>query len=96
MGLFYIKSLQFQVLIYIDNTFKLINNGGFEFQLDSTATQGMYKIVYELPQEEYNFDVIYNAKEDVELSFNQETGIEYQSSIENQLVASYTNSMSHD
>ena len=55
----------------------------------------MYKLVYALPQEEYNFDIIYNAKEDVQLNFNQETGIDYQSSIENQLVASYTSSMAH-
>lgn len=79
--------------LFIANT-EVDKNGDFEFQLDSTITQGIYKIVYELPQEENNFDIIYNAKEDVKFTFNQETGIEYQSSIENQLVRSYTNSMS--
>ena len=62
--------------------------------MDSTLTKGMYRIVYALPQEEYNFDVIYNAKEDIALTFNSETGIEYQESIENKLVNSYTYSMS--
>ena len=79
--------------LFITNT-EVNEKGEFEFVLDSTISQGMYKIVYALPQEENNFDIIYNAKEDVEFTFNQETGIEYQSSIENQLVSSYTNSMS--
>ena len=79
--------------LFIANT-EVNEKGEFEFVLDSTISQGMYKIVYALPQEENNFDIIYNAKEDVEFTFNQETGIEYQSSIENQLVSSYTNSMS--
>ena len=79
--------------LFITNT-EVNEKGEFEFLLDSTISQGMYKIVYALPQEENNFDIIYNAKEDVEFTFNQETGIEYQSSIENQLVSSYTNSMS--
>ena len=78
--------------LFIANT-EVNEKGYFEFLLDSTVIQGMYKIVYALPQEEYNFDIIYNAKEDVEFTFNNETGIEYKSSIENQLVASYSNSM---
>ena len=80
--------------LFIANT-EVNEKGEFEFLLDSTVSKGMYKIVYALPQEENNFDIIYNAKEDVEFTFNQETGIEYQSSIENQLVSSYTNSMSY-
>jgi thiol-disulfide isomerase/thioredoxin len=47
-----------------------------------------------VPQEDYNFDVIYNGKEDIELSFNAETGATYEDSFENKLLASYTNSMS--
>ena len=68
--------------------------GSFNIVLDSTASSGMYKLVYAIPEEEYNFDIIYNAKEDVEFKFNTETGISYQKSIENQLVTSYTISMS--
>jgi thiol-disulfide isomerase/thioredoxin len=79
--------------IYIKNS-EVNQEGGFTFDMDSTLTKGMYRIVYALPQEEYNFDVIYNAKEDVVLIFNSETGIEYQRSIENKLVNSYTYSMS--
>lgn len=78
---------------YIDNS-EINNDGTFEFQLDSTATKGMYRVVYAVPQEDYNFDVIYNENEDIELTFNAETGVKFLSSSENKLIASYTNSMS--
>jgi len=78
---------------YIANT-QVDEKGNFEFQLDSTVTKGMYRLVYALPQEEFNFDIIYNGKEDVLLTFDAETGASYQSSIENTLVNSYTKSMS--
>ncbi|WP_418602265.1 TlpA family protein disulfide reductase [Hwangdonia sp.] len=71
-----------------------IEDGVFEFKLEATATKGMYRIVYAIPQEDYNFDVIYNGKEDIELAFNSETGVEFKSSSENKLLASYKNSMS--
>ncbi|NND51632.1 MAG: TlpA family protein disulfide reductase [Flavobacteriaceae bacterium] len=67
--------------------------GIFEFELDSTQMAGMYRIVYAVPQEEYNFDIIYNARENIEFTFNSETGLEYQESNENKLMSSYTNSM---
>jgi thiol-disulfide isomerase/thioredoxin len=54
----------------------------------------MYRLVYALPQEEFNFDIIYNAKEDVSLTFNAETGVDFKASVENTLMSSYTNSMS--
>tara|TARA_R110002050_G_scaffold94765_1_gene197037 strand:+ start:16735 stop:18060 length:1326 start_codon:yes stop_codon:yes gene_type:complete len=69
-------------------------DGSFLFQLDSTATKGIYRLVYAVPQEDYNFDVIYNAKEDIALTFNSETGVKFTASSENKLLASYTNSMS--
>ena len=70
------------------------DNGNFEIQLDSSVAQGMLRLVYALPQDEYNFDIIYNAKEDIELTFTPAQGVQFQSSIENTLITSYTNSMS--
>ncbi|MFY0713522.1 TlpA family protein disulfide reductase [Seonamhaeicola sp. NFXS20] len=78
---------------YITNA-KINEDGSFEIKLDSTAKKGMYRLVYAIPQEDYNFDIIYNGKEDIELTFNSETGVEFLSSIENKLLTSYTNSMS--
>ncbi|MBD0833909.1 TlpA family protein disulfide reductase [Aestuariibaculum suncheonense] len=69
-------------------------DGKFEIKLDSTVAKGMYRIVYAIPEEDYNFDVIYNKKEDINLTFNSETGLKILSSSENKLMASYSNSMS--
>ena len=79
--------------MYIANT-QIDEKGDFEFQLDSSVSAGMFRLVYALPQEEFNFDIIYNAKEDVSLAFNAETGVSYKTSVENTLVNSYTTSMS--
>lgn len=78
---------------YITNA-EIQSDGSFQFQLDATSATGIYRIVYAVPQEDFNFDVIYNGKEDVELAFNTETGISFNASVENKLLASYTNSMS--
>ncbi|MDO5972545.1 TlpA family protein disulfide reductase [Flavivirga aquimarina] len=78
---------------YITNT-EVKADGSFQFKLDATATKGMYRVVYAVPQEDYNFDIIYNAKEDIHLTFNSETGVTFQESVENKLLASYTDSMS--
>lgn len=78
---------------YVTNA-EISEDGSFEFKLDSTNTKGTYRLVYAVPQEDYNFDIIYNGKEDVELTFNSETGVEFTKSIENKLLTSYTNSMS--
>lgn len=77
--------------VYVNNA--EIKNGRFSFSLDSTVTKGMYRIVYALPQEENNFDIIYNAKENIELSFDQEIGVNFIKSIENNLTSSYTREM---
>lgn len=75
------------------NSCEIKKDGSFKFQMDSTATKGMYRIVYGLPQEDYNFDVIYNGKEDIELVFKSETGVEFLKSSENKIIAHYTSSM---
>ncbi|SFC94371.1 TlpA family protein disulfide reductase [Algibacter pectinivorans] len=78
---------------YVTNA-EIKEDGSFEFKLDSTKTKGTYRLVYAVPQEDYNFDIIYNGKEDIELTFNSETGVEFIKSTENKLLAAYTNSMS--
>ena len=78
--------------IYVQNT-TLDKEGKFTFKMDSTMTKGIYRIVYALPQEEYNFDLLYNAEEDIEFTFHKSDGIEYKKSKENQLFNSYMKSM---
>ena len=78
---------------YVTNA-EVKDDGSFVFNLDANAQEGMYRIVYAVPQEDFNFDVIYNKKENIELTFNTETGIKFKTSSENKLLASYTSSMS--
>ncbi len=78
--------------IYTTNS-QIEEDGKFEFKLDSTATKGIYRVVYALPQEEHNFDFIYDGKEDIELDFNTETGVAFKTSSENKLYESYLQSM---
>lgn len=80
-------------LNYIDNA-RLKNDGSFELKLDASSTPGMYRLIYALPEEDNNFDIIYNGNEDIELTFDIENGVVYQSSRENKLLASYIHSMS--
>ncbi len=78
--------------IFIDNA-DLKEDGSFIFKLDSNKVAGTYRIVYAQPQEQYNFDLLYNAKEDVELTFDMEKGVEFVASEENKLLTSYNKSM---
>ncbi len=74
--------------MYIANA-EIKENGAYEFKLDSTITKGIYRMVYALPQEENNFDLIYNAEEDIEVNFNFEEGETYTASKENELLQNY-------
>ncbi len=78
--------------IFIDNA-DLKKDGSFKFELDSSKVAGTYRIVYAQPQDQYNFDLLYNAKEDVELTFDMEKGVEFVASEENKLLTSYNKSM---
>jgi len=78
--------------IYVNNA-EIDAEGKFEFKLDSTITKGMYRIVYAVPQDEYNFDLIYNTKENVELTFNLDEGVTYINSQENLLLQAYSKSL---
>lgn len=77
---------------YIDRA-QIQTDGSFKINLDSTAAKGIYKIVYALPPEENNFDIIYSGEEDVELTFSLNDGLEFTASNENKLWSSYIKSM---
>lgn len=77
---------------YVDRG-QLDSLGNFEIQLDSTATAGIYKIVYATPPEENNFDFIYDGKETIAFDFSFEKGVNFTTSEENKLWSSYLKSM---
>jgi thiol-disulfide isomerase/thioredoxin len=49
--------------------------------------------VYAVPQNDYNFDIIYNGEEDIELTFNLTDGAVFQKSNENIILNSYLTEM---
>ena len=77
---------------YVDRA-QVDAEGNFSISLDSTVSAGIYKIVYALPPEENNFNLIYNGKESVTLRFSTEKGLSFTDSKENELWSSYTTSM---
>ena len=70
-----------------------IVDGDLVFNLDKKATTGIYKLVYAVPQNDYNFDIIYNGEEDIELTFNLTGGAVFQKSNENIILNSYLTEM---
>ncbi len=77
---------------YIDRA-EISKDGSFTIPFDSTATQGVYKIVYAIPPEENNFDFIYNGKASVAFTFSLEKGLDFTQGEDNKLWASYSKSM---
>lgn len=75
------------------NRGQLDSLGNFEIQLDSSVTAGIYKIVYAIPPEENNFDLIYDGKESVAFNFSYEKGVHFTTSEENKLWLSYLKSI---
>lgn len=66
-----------------------IKNGSFTLNLPEDAESGMYRIVYAVPQQEFNFDILYNGKENVVVDFDSSNGLGFAQSEENILLNSY-------
>ena len=79
-------------LLYKTDT-KVDEIGNFTLLLDSTITKGTYRLVYAVPQDIFNFDIIYNGTEDIELNFSRDKGVEFLVSKENLLLTSYEKEM---
>ena len=67
--------------------------GEMQIDLNASVPAGIYKLVYALPQSEHNFEFIYTGTEAVEFNFDNETGVKFTNSKENQLLQGYTQSM---
>jgi len=68
-----------------------IKDGEFSLRLPEKSPEGTYRLVYAVPQEEFYFDVIYNGKEDINLTFNDSQGVAFTVSEENILFGTYFN-----
>ena len=68
-----------------------IKDGKFEMSLPENSPTGTYRLVYAVPQETYNFDILYTGKEDLKLTFNVSEGVVFTTSKENILFSTYFN-----
>jgi len=75
------------------NRAELDSLGNFKISMNENSKTGIYKIVYAIPPEENNFDIIYSGKEDVQFKFSTDEGVSFIESSENKLWSSYLNSM---
>ncbi|MEJ1223119.1 TlpA family protein disulfide reductase [Sediminicola sp. 1XM1-17] len=66
-----------------------VKNGDLELVMPKTAEAGLYRMVYAIPTDEFYFDVIYNGKEDIQLTFNVSNGVSFTASEENGTYLSY-------
>ncbi|MCK0155672.1 AhpC/TSA family protein [Cellulophaga sp. F20128] len=73
--------------VYIADT--KIEDGKFNLTLPEDTSPGTYRLVYAVPQEDFNFDVIYSGTEDIELHFNAQDKVTYTKSEENILLTKY-------
>ncbi|MCG2460150.1 TlpA family protein disulfide reductase [Flavobacteriaceae bacterium F89] len=66
-----------------------VSDGKFNLEMKQNFPTGTYRLVYAVPQEECYFDIIYDGKEDIELSFSNEKGVSFIKSKENRLFEDY-------
>jgi len=90
------NSFQFGILYRIapDNVYYVTDanidtEGTFVLEIKDEITPGMYRIVYNLPQDQHFFDFIYNGKEPVEFNFSADKEITFITSEENKLWSEY-------
>ena len=66
-----------------------VKNGEFTLKIPKNAPTGIYRMVYAVPQDEFYFDLIYNGKEDIKLTFDLQKGLNFTASRENLLFQNY-------
>lgn len=79
-------------IIYVADT-TIDQYGSFSLEMDKDVGPGLYKLTYNLPEEIFNFDIIYNGKEDVTLSYTQGQGVTFHDG-QNKLLQDYLKQMS--
>jgi len=73
--------------IYVKDA-KMTEDGNFKIILDSTIAKGSYRLVYNLPEEQNYFDLIYDGKEEVSFAFSEKSGVVF-SDAQNKILSKY-------
>lgn len=71
---------------------KIGANGSIDLSLEENAKSGVYKVVYDLPERENAFTIIYNGNEDIDFSFSKTTGVSFKTG-ENKVFHEYLEKM---
>jgi len=69
---------------------KMEEDGSFKLNLDSTIAKGSYRLVYNLPEEDHYFDLIYDGKEEISFTFSEDSGVQFSDS-QNKILSEYLN-----
>lgn len=73
---------------------KLSEDGSFSLELDANQPQGLYKVVYAIPAQENNFNLIYNGQENIVVHYDLDEGLTVSQSKNNQLWLDYMTNIS--
>ncbi|MGJ8665131.1 MAG: TlpA family protein disulfide reductase [Patiriisocius sp.] len=91
---------QFGILYRIapDNIFYVTDSnvdsvGNFELKMKEDLKPGMYRLVYNLPQDQHFFDFIFSGKEPIEFTFSKDETLEFTVSEENKIWKSFYTEM---
>lgn len=76
--------------VYVKNTG--IKDGIFKIALDSTVAKGNYRVVYNLPEDNNYFDIIYDGKNSVAFTFSEKSGVIF-TDRENKILSEYLKNM---
>lgn len=79
-------------IVYVTDT-TIDQDGSFLLEMDADTEPGIFKMTYKLPEEVFNFDIIYNGKEDITLSYSQGQGVTFHDG-QNKILQDYLKEMS--
>lgn len=75
-------------VFYVDDS-NVTKEGLFELTLKDEIVPGMYRLVYNLPQDQHFFDLLLNGKEDVEFNFSGDEKVSFVTSEANTIWTTY-------
>ncbi|OAB80397.1 TlpA family protein disulfide reductase [Cochleicola gelatinilyticus] len=81
-----------------DNVFYLADSnvtpeGDFKLTLEDDIVPGMYRLVYNLPQDQHFFDFLLDGKEDVAFNFSADKNVTFITSEANKVYTTYRNQL---
>lgn len=76
--------------VYATDT-KIDNSGNFKLNTEN-LDPGVYRLVYNLPEETYHFDILFNGKENIDFSYKKGEGVTFKAG-QNKIFQEYLKKM---